>query len=156
MLTGLINLTDVDSRSNTHTYSRLFLGLDEPINQLQHLVASEPIDEGERSIYTHALSELVSSFRSIENAETPAECGMVFIWPLSVCDEFVGRIEQKSPIALILLAYYCAQLRCFSHFWFIERQTSAILSRISAILPVRLEAWLEWPRRFCTVGCLCG
>jgi hypothetical protein len=77
---------------------------------------------------------------------------MVCVWPLAVRSRFVSLIEQRHPFALTLLAFYCAQLHIFRHYWFVERRAETLLSEILTIMPPGYADLLEWPRRFCSSG----
>ncbi|KAL4940669.1 hypothetical protein BDV06DRAFT_213312 [Aspergillus oleicola] len=76
----------------------------------------------ELSTFFQALDRLKASFICIENAPPPLECGMLYMWPLSVEEQFFTFLRQRHPVALVLLAFYCAQLRAFEDYWFVGRQ----------------------------------
>lgn len=127
----------------------LFTGLNEQIEQLRHRLSMESLNEADRLIYDHAISEIGRTCRAIEHATKPVQCGMIFM-PLSVREEFVGFLKTKQPFALVLLAYYCTQLHAFSHFWFVKQRAGVVLSGISAEMPSEYADLLKWPNNFCT------
>lgn len=116
------------------------------IHRLKHFFAREDIDSTQRGVYNHGLSELEASLSRMRNAGLALECGMAFLWPISVRDDLFHSIQRKCPYALVVLAYYCAQLHLFRDFWFLRRLSQTLLESISVCLPSRLSCWLEWPR----------
>ncbi|PYH88924.1 C6 transcription factor [Aspergillus ellipticus CBS 707.79] len=130
----------------------LFPGVGDQIENIRQLVSSERLSEHERVVYQQAIDRLERSFLRLQVCEKPAQCGMIFLWPITVCDEFVRLLMEKNPLALILLAHYCTQLYLFRDYWFIENRAGRLLWGISATLPSRFAQWLEWPRQFCDSG----
>ncbi|RAK87142.1 C6 transcription factor [Aspergillus costaricaensis CBS 115574] len=137
-----------------HVQSLHFPGLGDQLDAIRQLIASEPLSEQERLIYQQATDCLGKAFWRLQVCEKPAQCGIIYMWPISVRDEFVGFLLDKSPIGLILLAQYCAQLYLFRGYWFVEDRAQELLSAVTAALPSRLAHWLDWPRQFCSSGTL--
>jgi hypothetical protein len=71
---------------------------------------------------------------------------MLYMWPLSIDEQFFSLLQQQHPVALVLLASYCAQLRAFEDYWFVGRQGMVWLGHVEAALVGRLSEWLLWPR----------
>ncbi|KAL4879316.1 hypothetical protein BJY04DRAFT_229107 [Aspergillus karnatakaensis] len=118
---------------------------DHPSSHLRHLIDAEiPIDQ--QGTFTQALEMLVHSFKTISTAERPLECGMLYMWPLSVEDSFFGALRQHHPVALVFLAYYCVQLQAFSDFWFVGERGVVWFKEIENALDGKFAEWLEWPR----------
>ncbi|KAL2823810.1 hypothetical protein BDW59DRAFT_148366 [Aspergillus cavernicola] len=123
-----------------------FKGITIQLTNLHHLIESEITPPDQKDTFFHALDRLQASFESIQSAELPLECGMLYMWPLSIEENFFILLRQQHPVALVFLAFYCAQLHAFSDYWFVGRQGAAWLSHVSAALPGRLTSWLVWPR----------
>lgn len=128
--------------------------MDDQLDAIRQLIATEPLSEQERLIYQQATECLEKAFWRLQVCEKPAQCGIIYMWPISVRDEFVGFLLDRSPIGLILLAQYCAQLYLFRGYWFVEDRAHELLSAVAAALPSRLAHWLDWPRQFCSSGTL--
>ncbi|KAL3440277.1 hypothetical protein BJX65DRAFT_35232 [Aspergillus insuetus] len=124
----------------------LFKGLTSHLTALQTLITSKIPNATERSTFLQTLDRLKASFTCIENAPPPLECGMLYMWPLSVDEQFFSLLQQRHPVALVLLASYCAQLRAFEDYWFVGRQGMVWLGHVEAALIGRLSEWLRWPR----------
>ncbi|KAL5042233.1 hypothetical protein BDW71DRAFT_217084 [Aspergillus fruticulosus] len=136
----------MDNGNTLTDRTTLFEGLTPHLNSLQPLIISEIPDDTERATFLQALDRLKASFTSIENATPPLECGMLYMWPLAVEDQFFDFLRQQHPVALVLLAFYCAQLRAFEDYWFVGRQGAVWLGHVEAVLERRLNEWLLWPR----------
>jgi hypothetical protein len=130
------------------TSSNIFKGVEPQLGRLWQIVESDTADPEERTTFSQALDLLALSFKAIHNAELPLECGMIYMWPLSVNEEFFDLLRQRHAVALLLLGFYCAQLHVFCDYWFVGRRGQSLFSSISAVLPSRFTPWLEWPRDF--------
>lgn len=68
-----------------------------------------------------------------------------FIWICHLDSEFADRLRNKSPIPLIVFAYFSVLLKVLGHIWFVNGWPQYILSGIKGVVdPVYLD-WLEWP-----------
>lgn len=128
----------------------MFAGLGDQLCHLRSRLASETLSEAARYVYDEAIFQFEKSCRLIERAEMPVECGMIFLWPLSVPEDFLSLIEGRDPLALVLLGFYCTQLHLFRHFWFVEKRVDALLHATLATIPSEYLGLLDWPRRFCS------
>jgi hypothetical protein len=118
------------------------------LDRLRQFIETDTVEPEEKNTFFQALDRLTLSFKAIHNAELPLECGMIYMWPLSVNEVFFDQLRQRHAVALVLLGFYCAQLHVFSDFWFVGRRGHLLFSSISAVLPSRMAPWLEWPRDF--------
>lgn len=130
------------------TSSNLFQGVEFHLDRLRHFIETDTADSDERNTFSQALDHLTLSFKTIHNAELPLECGMIYMWPLSVNEESFDQLGQRHAVALVLLGFYCAQLHVFCDYWFVGRRGHLLFSSILAALPSRMVPWLEWPRDF--------
>ncbi|RAL13878.1 uncharacterized protein BO97DRAFT_366278 [Aspergillus homomorphus CBS 101889] len=126
--------------------NKLFVGLENELHQLSSFLDAELPEIHQRFSCGHALEQLDYSFKCIQNAELPLECGMIFIWPISVKEEFIYLVKEMNVGALVLMAYYCAQLCLFEDYWFVGERARSLFSEISTALPERLWKWLAWPK----------
>ncbi|KAL2858490.1 hypothetical protein BJY01DRAFT_399 [Aspergillus pseudoustus] len=135
-----------DANPPNRRQTPLFEDLTPHVTDLHTLITSEIPNITERDPFLQALARLKASFNTIENAETPLECGLLYVWPLSVEEQFFSLLRQRHPIALVLLSFYCAQLRAFENYWFVGRQGAVWLGHVEAALEGRFSEWLVWPR----------
>ncbi|RAH73435.1 Zn(II)2Cys6 transcription factor domain-containing protein [Aspergillus aculeatinus CBS 121060] len=127
----------------------LFEGLHDQLSRLRTLILEiDPTSEScPRTSCLQALGQLELSFQAILSADLPLECGMIFMWPLTLDEEFLDLVRGKHAVALVLLSFYCAQLHAFANYWFVGHRGLELLVEIAQVVPAPLDAWLEWPRR---------
>ncbi|QKX58042.1 uncharacterized protein TRUGW13939_05162 [Talaromyces rugulosus] len=136
----------VEDANETTNQTTFFKDYGSHLAALQTLITSKIPNATERPTFLQALDRLKASFTCIENASPPLECGMLYVWPLSVEEQYFEFLRQRHPVALVLLAFYCAQLRAFEDYWFVGRQGAVWLEHVEAVLEGRLNEWLLWPR----------
>ncbi|KAL2817578.1 hypothetical protein BJX63DRAFT_385449 [Aspergillus granulosus] len=136
--------TDVPAKPDNQR--TLFKDLARQITSLHNLITSEIPNNTERDTFLQALDRLEVSFNTIESAEARLECGMLYMWPLSVNEQFFTHLRQRHPVALVLLAFYCVQLRAFEDYWFVGRRGAVWLGYVEVALGGELSEWLVWPR----------
>ncbi|KAL3455231.1 hypothetical protein BJX64DRAFT_297889 [Aspergillus heterothallicus] len=135
-----------DASDKPERKTSLFKDLTPHLINLHTLITSEIPNASENAPFLQALDRLKASFHTIETAETDLECGMLYVWPLSVEETFFDSLRQRHPLALVLLAFYCAQLSAFEDYWFVGGQGAVWLGHVEAALEGRLAEWLAWPR----------
>lgn len=58
----------------------------------------------------------------------------------------VRCLEQRQPVALILLAYFAVLLQSLEPaFWFLEGWGRHVLAEVGSLLGERYARWLRWP-----------
>ncbi|OGM50529.1 hypothetical protein ABOM_000889 [Aspergillus bombycis] len=115
------------------------------IHRLKQFFALEDINATERDVYNHGLSELESSLTRMRDAGLPLECGMAFLWPISAGDDLFHSIQRKRPYALLVLAYYCAQLHLFRDFWFLRRLPQTLLEEMKQYIEAVTYLLYQYP-----------
>ncbi|KAL4946552.1 hypothetical protein BDV06DRAFT_208661 [Aspergillus oleicola] len=123
-------------------------GSEDPLSDrlinLTQLISSE-VPPTERDTFEHALSRLRRTYRAIDLAAT-LECGLLYVWPIAVEEEFFNHMKVGHPVALILLAHWCALIPRFSDYWFIGNRGRDWFGRVEDMIPERLTEWLVCPR----------
>ncbi|KAH8597516.1 hypothetical protein B0O99DRAFT_592669 [Bisporella sp. PMI_857] len=69
----------------------------------------------------------------------------VHIWPAQVSEDYLDRLKDRDPTALILLAHYCILLEPFESYWYMSGYRKRLLSRIYNQLDQEWRQWLQWP-----------
>ncbi|GAB7351592.1 hypothetical protein MBLNU459_g2214t1 [Dothideomycetes sp. NU459] len=120
----------------------------------------------EAKMYDHALAGLRQAFARMNIAEsTSDQCAWctattdvadvprmiaAFIWVLDMAPELFLMLEQKRPIAMILLAHHAIVLkRVVTRLWWLEVAPVKMVTSILAILPTKYYSWIDWPRQEC-------
>ncbi|KAI0975443.1 hypothetical protein F4678DRAFT_420286 [Xylaria arbuscula] len=74
----------------------------------------------------------------------PPENQFVFGWLYRLDKRFVGYLQQKNPIALIILAYYAVLLGT-EDLWYIDGWADHLLATARDLVEAEYAIWLEWP-----------
>ncbi|RDW72583.1 uncharacterized protein DSM5745_07755 [Aspergillus mulundensis] len=134
---------------DTPSTPALFKNLSPHLDALHKLIATTPsIPPTSQPTFLQALSRLKATSACIEacNARQPLEVGMLYMWPLSLEEEFFAFLQQRHPVALVFLAFYCAQLHAFRQYWFVGGQGGAWLECVEEALDGGYGEFLAWPR----------
>ncbi|KAI9901034.1 hypothetical protein N3K66_002851 [Trichothecium roseum] len=68
-------------------------------------------------------------------------------WVYRVADEYVELLRAKEPVALLILAHFCALLRTQESCWFVRGWAAHVLREVIES-SAECEKWLQWPIRF--------
>jgi hypothetical protein len=94
----------------------------------------------ERSVYCNAIMQIQ---RSLQGSAVLSR----ILWPIVISDEFLLLLEQKQPMALIILAHGCAIARFGPYRWFLHKWIVNVARAISEILDPIWLVRLRWPLR---------
>lgn len=130
-------------------------GLDEElcrhIQRLQEVREMVDLEtEGDRKVYVGVVDDLVECFEGAYRRRRtgchptdlmPYTMGWTFRLPATM----ITKLEEREPIALIILAHWAILLRYIRDCWFMERWDQHIVFGVKACLPEAYHAWIEWP-----------
>ncbi|KAL4779922.1 hypothetical protein BJX76DRAFT_364802 [Aspergillus varians] len=68
-------------------------------------------------------------------------------WTFRLPEEMINRLEEREPIALIILAHWAILLRYMRESWFMQGWDQHIILGIRACLPEAYHAFIEWPEQ---------
>jgi len=69
-----------------------------------------------------------------------------FIWLHSVPQDFVTKLHQRQPFALLVFAHFGALLHRLDHIWVTAGWGGRIVSVVAEILGSYWDRWMQWPR----------
>ena len=125
-------------------------------------------DDSELEAYQAALTELRHSFGRMSVAETRnqncswchADAGLPevldhhiprvvagVLWSMMIPNKFFELMEQRKPVALVLLAHNAIILKRTSDEWWNKTPAMKIMAAVTASLSPDYAAWIEWPQR---------
>ncbi|RDW87001.1 uncharacterized protein DSM5745_03643 [Aspergillus mulundensis] len=115
------------------------------INSLREFSEMLDMAAEERNDYNIAFSRLESVVRQINLAGPSVETGtcMVYIWPFGLPKSVTTDIQERQPLALIVLAHYCGILNLLDNSWFLHGWGRQLLSELGKQLPSAYAHWLE-------------
>ena len=128
---------------------RLLVPSDEPYEyekQLQELrahieFASEPSELADDLRSVDVLLELFTS----RYGGKDGEYHVVFGWLYRMSISFLERLQERSPIPLILYAHFVVLMHDIERFWYMEGWTHHVMSGIFGALPEECKVWVRWP-----------
>ncbi|KAL3492089.1 hypothetical protein BJX62DRAFT_203545 [Aspergillus germanicus] len=119
----------------------------EQINLVREFSETLDMATEEHNDYSIALSRLESAVRQINLAGPSVEAGMAYIWPFGLPKSVTTAIQEKRPLALIVLAQFCVLLHLLNNYWFLRGWGKQLLVEIGKQLSSTYAHWLEWPNR---------
>lgn len=71
--------------------------------------------------------------------------GAVFVWPVSLTQEFVGLLQDQKPEAMVLFAHWAILFHRLRDLWFCDGLARPIVMAAAAVLGKERLNWIEWP-----------
>ncbi|KAL4913315.1 hypothetical protein BDW62DRAFT_220773 [Aspergillus aurantiobrunneus] len=121
------------------------------IQRLQEVRAMVILEiEADIELYVRAVNDLIDSFdRGYQRRRAgshPAELMPFTIgWTFRLPETIIVRLEQREPVALVILAHWAILLRYMRDVWFMQGWDRHIVLGVRACLPEAYHAWIEWP-----------
>ncbi|KAH7222336.1 hypothetical protein BKA60DRAFT_566617 [Fusarium oxysporum] len=96
---------------------------------------------------TDLLADCLLSVHQNYSFSAPAEVRAALLWPLRMPDGFLALIQQREPLAMVLLAYYCVLLRyAETTCWFIKGWATTLMTIIwGNNSGSSCESMIHWP-----------
>lgn len=129
--------------------STRILSLSDRLQELKLLIESGP-QECESKLLVSAIDSLVTAtIIGADYATTAslAELRAIFIWPMLVPRRFVGLVQERHLISLLILAHYCVLIHWVAEeTWCFACWARSVSDAISnQIRDSPWAAWLDWP-----------
>lgn len=107
-----------------------------------------------REVYSREVEALTRYVEATFGSGTDARVGtigkmeVVMGWVYGVKDEFVERLGQKHPAALIILGHFCVLLRTLESYWFMQGWAQHVMKEVIDATDEACHKWLAWPIKF--------
>ncbi|EFW19645.1 hypothetical protein D8B26_007849 [Coccidioides posadasii str. Silveira] len=98
------------------------------------------ISAEEKAAYNHAIRELRISFE-----RSPSSWETVFRWPIVLPEAYLTHLENRRPMALVILAHYCVILGRLDACWWSQGWSGHLFEAIYRSLNVSWRPLLQWP-----------
>ncbi|KAL1989058.1 hypothetical protein VTN96DRAFT_5821 [Rasamsonia emersonii] len=116
------------------------------VRELKQLIQEDVEDPAEVAIYFAALDELSKSFGVVMDPEGGrCEPSDVFVWLMQVSDEFLARLRESRPVALVVFAYFCVIIRRLEWAWWLSGCSVHLMAGLYQLLDNKYRVWLQWP-----------
>lgn len=70
---------------------------------------------------------------------------LVMTWPHEIQEEFVSQLDQREPVAMVILAHYAVLMTMSPSFWWLDAWPCLLFDQIQRDLPSDLQHYLTWP-----------
>lgn len=144
---------------NTNTYIRRVAdGLDraqetsraayDESDRLMELLSRsrETVSESVFTICADAIQTLQAVSKQHRGLPKHMQPHITISWPIRISSEYVGLLEQRQPIALIVLTYWAILLHRDRDFWVFHTAGQSLITSVAEYLGSYWDEWLETPR----------
>jgi hypothetical protein len=118
----------------------------EECRKLSNLIENANVGEATLSTYSGTLDSLQFSFAlSGAPSQSHSTIRWLLAWPMQLNREFLQLLQERRPEALIILAYYGVQLKCYRECWVVGDTGVFLIRAISNHTGRHWQPWLAWP-----------
>ncbi|KAH8686094.1 C6 zinc finger protein [Tricladium varicosporioides] len=120
----------------------------EHLNELREMIAETAKADPDLEMYLFSLDALAKSFPAEAapgTRATQASPQVTFVWFYRVSDTFVQRLQERRPLALLILSYFCVVLNDLSSFWWMKGWAQHLMGEIYSCINKDFQIWLRWP-----------
>lgn len=120
------------------------------IQAVQKLVDENFLTEADNGIYTSAINDLLAVLNEVYEKRSakkpPVGLMQVLIgWVFRLPDELTSQLEQKEPVALVILAHWTILLKYMRSVWFMKCWDAHVVMGVWSSLEAEFHPWIEWP-----------
>ncbi|KAL4791289.1 hypothetical protein BDV19DRAFT_370778 [Aspergillus venezuelensis] len=106
-----------------------------------------------RNTYRDTIKHLQNAFDgSHQHPARFSAIGPIISWPVIIPPRYVDLLEERTPEALVILAYFGALLHSHREMWMFGDSGAYIVTSIKGYLGPDWETWLNWPSGFVQTG----
>ncbi|PKS08120.1 hypothetical protein jhhlp_005395 [Lomentospora prolificans] len=117
--------------------------LEELRSRLRHNIVDSGADI--THIIEGAIFKLVKSTQNAARTASTPELRALVVWPIVLSDEFLALFQERHPLALVVIAYYCVIIHnSQSTAWFTRGWGTSVASDINGLLSPSYRALCEW------------
>jgi hypothetical protein len=117
--------------------------LDSSLDNLELLNKACTQSEEIRSMYERTIQNLRRYYSGFPRH--PLDLSQVVWWLRSLSSEYMTMLEQKQPMALVILAHWCASVHKVPHRWYMSRWAGKVVSLIACTVGPVWKHGLHWP-----------
>jgi hypothetical protein len=91
-----------------------------------------------------AIESLKDAYQAMARATSGS--GSMWIWPMSLSQDFLTLINGNHPAALIILSHYVVLVLPFEKgLWFLHGWSNGVITAVEYALDAAWKEWIEWP-----------
>ncbi|KAJ5205947.1 Protein of unknown function DUF3468 [Penicillium cf. griseofulvum] len=120
------------------------------IKEFQRFIEAQTGGRSTRQFDVDALENLLEMFEEAYRCRSSGKDGVILMpsvvgWIYRRPEEFIGLLEEKEPLSLIVLAYWCILLKFMRSSWFMVAWDRHVITGIRESLGAEFQQWIEWP-----------
>ncbi|KAJ5374989.1 Protein of unknown function DUF3468, partial [Penicillium concentricum] len=120
------------------------------IKKIQHFIETQTGGSSMGQIDVDALENLLEMFEKAYQCRSAGKDGVVLMpfvvgWIYRRPEEFIGLLEEKEPLSLIILTYWCILLKFMRSSWLMIAWDRHVITGIRESLGLEFHQWIEWP-----------
>lgn len=117
----------------------------EGLQQLETWIKTCDENVDSKTVLLGALDSLQLSYSMVHASGSNADpTGIIFLWIYSISDQYLKLLQDKSPEALCVFAFFCVLLRRLEYNWWMEGWANHIMESIYASLNDTYRIWIRW------------
>ncbi|KAF7595723.1 hypothetical protein BBP40_005168 [Aspergillus hancockii] len=119
------------------------------LSELENLVERQTLGS-DNDLYGNAVRSLGDIFDEVYNGRSAGKDGVTMLphvigWVYRLPEQFILLLENKDPLALIILAHWSILLRYMKSNWLFIGWDQHVVSGIRRSLAEEFQRWIEWP-----------
>ena len=120
------------------------------IQRVQRFIETQTGESSRGQIYIDALEKLLQMFEEAYQCRSAGKDGINLMpfaigWIYTRPEEFIGLLEAKEPLSLVVLAYWSILLKFMGSSWLMIGWDRHVISGIRECLSLEFHQWIEWP-----------
>lgn len=122
----------------------------EHLREVRKLIQQNLQHESDVAMYDSVMDDLLTVMAEVDEKRSiqwpPVGLMQVLMaWVYRLPDEFVNHLEQKEPMALVILAYWAMLLEYMQTVWFMKGWDVHVMGGIRACLQIQFHQLIQWP-----------
>lgn len=93
-------------------------------------------------LYESTIHNLIETLEKIHQDTSLASVGR---WAIRLKPRYVDLVQERAPLALVILTYYCVILHCQRHHWCIDHWSFRVSRAIWLVLDDQWRPLARWP-----------
>ena len=129
----------------------VFVGLSSSLNptirarlhELQEVNRRTTCSEAEHQCFSTAIQRLIYAYETYRYIAE--DRSLVFVWTVTVPEDFVVELKARRPLALVVLAFYAVLVHSVEEQWWAKGRGKSLVEAIYEELPVEWKGAVKWP-----------
>lgn len=115
---------------------------------MHNLIEKYVLDNKKRAVYVQVTDSCLDYIQILLSQQDHDDdiYFLIMAWPNEVDEVYMQDLDQRDPIALIVLAHYAVLMSLRPKLWWLSGWSDLLLRQLTSSLPTEFQLYLEWPR----------